>query len=1207
MIEFTGERIVPGSKTCEPLFAQKMYQEHVARYLFASQLAAGKAVLDIGCGVGYGSRALALNGASRVVALDVSEDAVEHARRNYAHPAVEFHVADARCFEFGERFGLATCFELIEHVEDQPEVIRRVAAHLEDDGLLVISTPRSLGLARSAYHVRELTGFEFEALLGTWFPHIAWFVENNHFSSLVTAAAPKRLERIYTMHDQFAAGMSDYLVAVASRRPFDASTIAAQLVLNDDKYVINLEHDVDILRRAEQDLKAQSDELRGACDRLRVEAGGLRDRLEETSQETGSLQARLAEVARELAAGQAEAALLKRQVEESRTGIDAAEAKAAEQERKNARLQTGLEEARAQLEAALAARAVAPEGRLRQLQARLDAASWRVAALERAASRKAGAEAPLVAGFDAQFLALSTLASEQALVIEDLMSRLRAITGSQSWRLTAPLRAALARLIGRGESGMDRPPSIAHLDRFRAEARGRGAAGRTPTGTLAEAVTPGALPWRAFYDVIYLTGCHEGESKRYRVANYAEALNRLGYDVLTLLDCEYLDLIRSEVQARALVLFRCAWDERIAELVAFARRRGIPVVFDIDDLVFEPESTHLVRVVGTFDAAAQADYRRGVERYRQTLEHADYATCSTEYLAARARQAGIAAHTLPNTLNLAQIERGEALRLSRAQSTGTVRIGYFSGSNTHQVDFEACQDALLDTMAAHPETVFVLVGILDLDDRWCALEGRIEKHPILPPLEMLEVLAGIDINLAPLETGNPYCEAKSQLKIFEAGLVGVPTVASAIASYAEAIVSGADGFLASTQEDWRGALERLVADAGLRARMGNAACERALRQYGPEAGARAAEKVFGLSAPRPELCAPPASPGAEARRLRIAWVIPGLILGGGGHRNILRAAYHLERFGHTLDLYFTNYEHSEEQLVREVREHFYPLQARMRKWADNIEPCDVLFATHWSTVEVALRARQVAGEVMYFVQDFEPLFAPMGTEYVLAENTYRQGLYAITSGAWCERLLRKEFGMEADHFVFPVDRDIYHPRPRVNQRRTIVFFAKPEMPRRCYDLGVWALREVHQRRPDIEIVLFGSRNVNAETLPFPATVKSLLPTISDLAELYSNADLGIAFSTTNPSLVPYEMMACGLPVVDLDRPGNEFNYGGRTDIACLFDPSPAVMGFQICDILSRPDELARRSANGLELVRTFPTEEEMARRIESLILKRVGL
>ena len=278
----------------------------------------------------------------------------------------------------------------------------------------------------------------------------------------------------------------------------------------------------------------------------------------------------------------------------------------------------------------------------------------------------------------------------------------------------------------------------------------------------------------------------------------------------------------------------------------------------------------------------------------------------------------------------------------------------------------------------------------------------------------------------------------------------------------------------------------------------------------------------------------------------------------------------------------------------------------MHVYTGSINPTDVLFATHWTTVDAAVRARGVARQLMYFVQDFEPAFAPMGTEYILAENTYRLGLYHITSGPWCENLLKRDFGCEADHFVFPVDRKIYHPRGRTRQNKNIIFFARPEMPRRCFELGVMALEQFHQLRPDVEIILFGSQKVEKFPVPFPATIQALLPTIDDLAQLYANADLGVVFSTTNPSLVPYEMMACGLPVVDLGRPGNEVNYGGRQDIALLADPAPAVMAKQIRDLMDHPDQLLSRSRRGLEFVQTFPSEEEMARRVEDLILKRMG-
>ncbi len=793
--------------------------------------------------------------------------------------------------------------------------------------------------------------------------------------------------------------------------------------------------------------------------------------------------------------------------------------------------------------------------------------------------------------------------------------QIKAICRSRSWRVTAPIRSLAALRRGRRSEAGVAAGSVERAAETENSLRG------VPSQSASNEVKR-----PPYLDVLYVIGCHEGESKRYRVHNLIDGLTALGYSAVSVRQEEIPALLRGRFRANKVVLFRCAFDDALGKLLRYCEKNKIETIFDIDDLVFEPESIGFVHVVKTFNDAERSLYKDGVERYRQTLLSCDRATCTTPFLARRIAQLGKRVDVIPNSLNQEQLAVARALPIKPNQDSDEVRIGYFSGSNTHQVDFEA-STALLVAMETHPEVRFVLGGLLELAPEWKRFADRVERHPMLPHADMLRVISTIDINLAPLEVGNPYAQCKSQLKIFEAGAVKVPTIASAIESYSDAIDSGQDGFLATTPEEWLAALEQLIESAELRRSMGERAKARALSQFGAETVAHQAETVYELVTGEETL---ESSDQVISSRLRITWIIPKLIIGGGGHRNILRAAYHLEKFGHQLELYFTDSDLNSQQLGEAVRTHFYPLQCPMHRYEGTIRPTDVLFATHWTTVNAAMKNQTAAREIIYFVQDFEPAFAPMGTEYILAENTYRMGLYAITSGRWCEEFLKTQFGCEADHFLFPVDRTIYHPRPRTKQGTNIVFFAKPEMPRRCFELGVMALEEFHRLRPEVEIVLFGSshleskplpmpapvRNLlrrvgnpgspNVAPLPFPATVRSLLPAIDDLAKMYADADLGIAFSTTNPSLVPYEMMACGLPIVDLDRPGNETNYGGRKDIAVLANPDPPTMAKRISDLLSDPEELSGRSQRGLEFVQTFPSEEEMAKRVEELILARMN-
>lgn len=708
-------------------------------------------------------------------------------------------------------------------------------------------------------------------------------------------------------------------------------------------------------------------------------------------------------------------------------------------------------------------------------------------------------------------------------------------------------------------------------------------------------------------DILFLIGCWEGESKRYRVYNLIEALETRGYSARALDFSRCAEIVDQQLKPKVVVFFRAPFDpaKRVIEVLEYCRVNHIRTVFDVDDYVFEPSIIDQVAGVAELDAHQRQEYEWGVRAYRSLLFSCDRATTTTAFLRDRMRDLGRDAFVVPNSINEAQRTLAAELLGHSARSDGSgteaVRICYFSGSKTHARDFAQCADALQDIMRRHPKVIFRLVGLLDLNESWIPFAERIERSGFMPALDMLRSLSECDINLAPLEEGDPFCEGKSELKFFEAALVEVPTVASRTGPFAAAIEDGRTGFLASSTDEWESKLERLVESVEARATIGSAARAAALSQFSNSGVVEQALLAYGLDKPS-------VIPARAEGRIKIGWIVPGLIIGGGGHRNILRAAYFLERSGHDVRLYFSDTNMSAQDLRRTVREHFYPFDGPVYRFAGSADGEDVLMATHWSTVSLAQSVKSMVGEIMYFVQDFEPAFYPMGSEYILAENTYRQGLYAITSGPWCEHLLKREYGMEADSFRFPVDGAIYRPAAARGEgrKKRILFFAKPEMARRCFLIGTMALREFHKLRPDYEILFFGSGSAKQHPQEYPVSYLDIVPTLQDLAHLYATSAAGLVFSTTNPSLVPYEMMACGLPVVDLNRPGNEVNYDGRYDIALLADPDPAAMARAMADLLDDPSDLELRRRNGLEYASTFPTEEQMAQRVEHLILDRLA-
>ncbi len=140
----------------------------------------------------------------------------------------------------------------------------------------------------------------------------------------------------------------------------------------------------------------------------------------------------------------------------------------------------------------------------------------------------------------------------------------------------------------------------------------------------------------------------------------------------------------------------------------------------------------------------------------------------------------------------------------------------------------------------------------------------------------------------------------------------------------------------------------------------------------------------------------------------------------------------------------------------------------------------------------------------------------------------------------------------------------------------------------------------------MEIILFGSNNIKRSSISFEHTNVGVL-SIKQLTKLYRNADLGLVFSTTNPSLVPYEMMACKLAVADLELENSIENYGQEANVF-LLDTTPEKMARQIEDILNNDVERERRALNGYNYVMdNFPPDDEwVVRKIEKIILQKVN-
>lgn len=295
----------------------------------------------------------------------------------------------------------------------------------------------------------------------------------------------------------------------------------------------------------------------------------------------------------------------------------------------------------------------------------------------------------------------------------------------------------------------------------------------------------------------------------------------------------------------------------------------------------------------------------------------------------------------------------------------------------------------------------------------------------------------------------------------------------------------------------------------------------------------------------------------------INWFVPPFGMGSGGHLNIFRFVRNLENLGFECRIVICN-DHSglpPEALKKQIVEWFFPIKAAVFKYPQQeIPTAQISVATGWQTA-YTVKAFRGTRQRCYFVQDFEPFFNPPGTEYALAEETYRFGFVGITAGGWLAKKLKDEYGMETHAFQFSFDHDLYKPHLRRDSIQRVFFYARPPTPRRAFDLGVLILAELAKRMPDVEMVLAGW-DVNGYELPFRNLQCGIL-SVAELPDLYSHCDAALVLSFTNASLLPPELMACGCAVVSNTGENNEW----LLDDGCAVIAKPTVTA--MADALQR--------------------------------------
>lgn len=328
----------------------------------------------------------------------------------------------------------------------------------------------------------------------------------------------------------------------------------------------------------------------------------------------------------------------------------------------------------------------------------------------------------------------------------------------------------------------------------------------------------------------------------------------------------------------------------------------------------------------------------------------------------------------------------------------------------------------------------------------------------------------------------------------------------------------------------------------------------------------------------------------DAKRT-INWFIPAIGKGSGGHLNLFRFMKHLAQAGYRNRVIIIEDDNSVSiTKVKQKLADWYQIENVDVFYITQTLPYAVMsIATSWQTAYVVNNIKTPSYKC-YFVQDYEPWFSPAGTEHTLAEQTYQFGFRAFTAGSWLSTKLHETFGMECYPLGFSYDRALYLPStsPVSHAGKRVFFYVRPPTARRAFELGVLIFAELQKRMPEITVVMAGW-DVTHYAFPFPCDHAGL-KNPDELAQLYSSCDAALVLSFTNLSLLPLEIMACGVPVISNRAPCTEWLL--NDDIAMLAEPGIAKLADAIERVLRDPALANTLRKNGLEFVNNTSWHKE---------------
>ena len=634
---------------------------------------------------------------------------------------------------------------------------------------------------------------------------------------------------------------------------------------------------------------------------------------------------------------------------------------------------------------------------------------------------------------------------------------------------------------------------------------------------------------KSFKDVLFINGVNYDDlphPPRYRVKHQLEqlTLNGLECDEVFFTNLED-DLLR---MYRTFIVYRCSYTEELKRFIDRAHSLNKKVIYDIDDLVIDTKYTDLIKYLDTFSPQDRANYDESVRNYGRALQLCDAAITTTERLAEELKNYVPTVFINRNTASLKMVEISEKAykeQLSK-KNEKVVKLGYFSGSITHNEDFELIKDSIKRIMEKHSNVELHIVGLLDIPEEFKKFEKRIVAHPFTKWQLLPELIASIDINLAPL-ADTIFNEAKSENKWVEAALVHIPTVASNVGAFKQMIQSDVTGVLCDSHEDWFTKLDQLIIDSKLRDQIGKNAYEYCIKNCVTLYTGNHLKQWI-----------------QSYQTKNLLMILPALNISGG----IMVAFEHCKALRNAgYDIMIVNDDYDDSKWVTFADIEFPVIASRKFKFKGKI---DKAVATMWSTVSFLEKNNNIKDRY-YLVQNFETNFYEFGDSLkVKANKSYspKVDVHFLTISKWCQDWLLKDYNQKSDYLPNGIHTENYKFKQRDMQGKIRILI---EGDNAVYYKNVdESFKITNELDPEKYEVWYLSYNAKPKDWYRVDKFFNKVP-FEEVSKVYKDCDILLKTSILESfSYPPLEMMSTGGYVVAVQNGGNSEYL--KHEYNCLF-------------------------------------------------------